>query len=219
MSIDHPRLRSLVARHLRSPEAAPVYDEFHVPWALGAALTAGALVAGNFLIPTLVGTRLGLQLIWFAIRGKAFDSRGKHLRDDPDRLRPLITHGIIIGPGGHGLVLGSFDPAVDADTTFLAERAALLANLYAEGPESPEDQAALTLLRDDTYQRNRRRAVPEPQAGGRALTLFDLKIDDEQIGVGPGGGILVACVATPPDDPDALIVQIPWSVIADAVTD
>lgn len=219
MRIDHPKLRSLVARYLRTPESEPVYDEFEVPPALSAALTFVALVAGSVLVPTLIGTRFGLKLIGFAIRGEAFDSRGKHLRAEPDRLRPLIAHGIIIGPSGHGLVLGSFDTRVEANTEFLAERAALLAHLYAEGSDAPDDQAALALMRDDNYRRNRRRPVPEPQAQGRSLTLFDIKIDPEQIGVGPGGGILVACVATGPDDADPLIVQIPWSVVADAVTD
>ncbi|MBX6316063.1 MAG: hypothetical protein IRY99_24595 [Isosphaeraceae bacterium] len=91
-----------------------------------------------------------------------------------------------------------------------------LGELYVHGPTTADDEPMVKLLRDDIYRRNRRRRVPEPQAEGRELYLFDLQIDEQEIGLGPSGGILVACLATRGDD--GVIKQIPWAAVDGTVT-
>ncbi|MBX6316064.1 MAG: hypothetical protein IRY99_24600 [Isosphaeraceae bacterium] len=92
-----------MANFLRTPDADRVYEEFEVPWLLSVIVTLIAFSCGLVCLPTIVGTRLGGRLILFAVRLQAFESRGRQLRQGLDQLHPLMAHGIIIGPQGHGL--------------------------------------------------------------------------------------------------------------------
>lgn len=215
VQIDRPALERAVADYLRSPEAEPIYQNAGPSWPACLAITLGAGFLGAALLPTIVLALPGLKLLRFAASLRVFRAGGPKLPKDPDRLRPLIAHGIIIGPSGHGLLLGTFDAAAGSDLAALARLANRLGRIYTEGPSAREEKAMAKILRDDTYRAGRRRPVPEPYAEGRPLYLFDAELDIEHAAPGPEESVLIACVA-PPGDRGA-IAQIPWDVVAPAV--
>src|SRR5947209_19003612 len=119
---DRKRLDEAVYQYLRSPEGANVIDEFVFPFGLKVIGTGLSLLGGLILLPTIVKTRLGLKLIWYALSLTPFrKDESRQFRKDPSPLHALIASSIIIGPDGrHGLVLGTFDREVEQDLDLLA---------------------------------------------------------------------------------------------------
>jgi hypothetical protein len=216
MQINRQVLHRRVADFLRSPGAGPVFDEIESSVAVRLIATAIGLVFAFIAMLTIVWIPRGLQALWGILRGCTLRDPWGHLRHEPEGLSPLITYGIIIGPQGYGLVLGTFDERVEQEATFLALKARELARLYADGADKPHDEEIVNLLQDDAYRPNRRRRVPEPQAERRALYLFDMHIDKEHAQRGPNDCVLVACVAAPGEE--GIIQQIPWGIVKEAVT-
>ena len=104
----------------------------------------------------------------------------------------------------------------------IGRKASELGKLYAEGSDLHSDQPMLSVLREDTYVPNRRRAVLASHSEGRDLVMFDLEMDTDKACF-VDGVVWVACVATTSEgnaggEPlRGNILQIPWSVGASAV--
>jgi hypothetical protein len=216
MNINRPTLNRRVAIFLRSPGAGPIFDEIETSFALRLIATAIGLVFAFVAMLTIVWIPRGVRALWGILQGCTLHDPWGHLRREPEGLYPLIAYGIIIGPQGYGLVLGTFDEKVEREPEFLASKSCELARLYAKGGGNPHEEAIVELLQDDAYRRNRRRRLIEPQAERRALYLFDMHIDKDQAHRGPRDSVLVACVATPGDE--GVIQQIPWRIVNDSVT-
>jgi hypothetical protein len=167
------------------------------------------------MLPTIIWTLAGLKAIWSVLKMEPFSTKDDP-RKHPERLVPLIAHGIIIGPDRkHALALGTFLPTSEYSVDWLAKQAAWLGQVYAM-PEPPGEFRALwELLRDDSFRPYRRRRVPEPDAGGKELYLFDVEIDPSQAIDTPHRTILFAFVADPGEKGE--IMQLPWSVTQGAV--
>lgn len=221
--IDETRLRQNVLAFLRSPAAEPVYEELEIPWWLCLIGAIVLLIAGLCMLPTVIWTLAGLQAIWSVIRLQQFQPLWDSPRKNPEALIPLICCGIIIGPDRkHALALGTFLPPSKYSMDWLAKKAAAFASLYVSGEtNSPDDVPLLKLLQDDMYRPLRRRPVPEPQAEGAPLLLFDVEVNPEEARATPLDVALFAFVAEPSRESDegekGDIVNIPWRVVDDAV--
>ena len=221
--IDETRLRQNVLAFLRSPAAEPVYEELEIPWWLCLIGAIILFIAGLCMLPTIIWTLAGLQALWSVIRLEQFKPLWDDPRKKPEALVPLICAGIIIGPDQkHALVLGTFLPPSKYSMDWLAKKASEFADLYIGGEaESPEDQPLLALLQDDVYRHSRRRPVPEPQAEGAPLYLFDVEVNPHEGRETPLDVVLFAFVAEPgrksEDGEKGDIVNIPWRVVEDAV--
>ena len=142
--------------------------------------------------------------------------------DQRDAFQPLITAGIIIGPHGHGLVLGTFSRDAQENLMTLGHVAKEMAELYSVGAVEIPDEPVVSLLQDNAYRSGRRRMVPRSHSDGRELLLFDMEIDRDATRFADGV-VWIACVATKSEPlgkgapPRGDIVQIPWRVVASAV--
>lgn len=203
-----------VSDYLQTDAGKKVYEEFEIPWVLSLFFSVLLAIVGLLLVLSIVGIKVGFKLLLWVFRLEMFRNEGTALRKNPDQLRPMIAYGIIIGSKSYGLALGTFSEEDEQEMEFLARKAEELAELYLSDCEDPVDKPMFDLLRDDTYQSNRRRAVPEPHADGRALYLFDLYIDRNDC-VLMDECVLIACVAT--EGETGLIKQIPWSVVRNTV--
>ena len=221
--IDETRLRQNVLAFLRSSAAEPVFEELETPWWLCLIGAIILLIAGLCMLPTVIWTLAGLQAIWSVIRLEQFQPLWDDPRKKPEALIPLICCGIIIGPDRkHALALGTFLPPSKYSVGWLAKKAAAFADLYVSGEaNSPDDEPLLKLLQDDMYRPLRRRPVPEPHAEGAPLMLFDVEVNPEEGRETLHDVVLFAFVAEPgrksDDGERGDIVNIPWSVVQDAV--
>ncbi|WP_417851376.1 hypothetical protein [Thalassoglobus sp.] len=179
------------------------------------------------LICTLILAKLGAQLLWAILQsfftGEVFRDQRKLLLQDEARIRPLILGAIILGPHGHGLVLGTFLRKSQQETTLLGLKAMEFASLYKSDTPSAEDKEMFEMLRQDAYIPGRRRVVPESHSGGHELVLFDIELDPEKAIVTDRKFGWVAAVTTldpekEVEDQRDAIIQIPWDVVADAVS-
>ena len=221
--IDETRLKQNVLAYLRSPAAEPVFQELAIPFFLCCIMAAVLLCAGMCMLPTVIWTLAGVEMLWSLLKLEPFKPAFENPRQKAESLVPLIGHGIIIGPNQgmpkhFGLVLGSFQSLTQCPPDWLAQNAKAFAKMYLDrsGPIAPEEEAIRALLADDNYRPNRRRLVPEPQAQRCQLWLFDAELEIEQGRHTPFATVLFAFVAEPGEKGE--LIQIPWPVVHDAVT-
>src|SRR5262245_37606567 len=160
MQINRQVLNRRVADFLRSPGAGRVFDEIESSIDVRLIAAAIGIALACIAMATIVWLPRGARALWEILRGGVPRDRWGHLRYEAVELIGLITYGIIIGPQGYGLVLGTFDERVEQETTFLALKARELARLYADGVDKLHDEEIARLLHDDAYRPNRRRRVP-----------------------------------------------------------
>lgn len=216
MRIDRQRLQQCVAHYLNHPASERVflYLQADVLVCLGVSLFS--FCGGLILLATILGTLAGLRMIWYGLTLRNLvNDPGWQLRGHKERIQPLIAPGIIIGPSGHALLLGTFDPRAQDQIDWLCTVALELSGLYKHGAVSDVDQPLVELLRNDQFQEYRRRKLPEPRAAGMDLLLFDIHVDQSIVGFAGDGYPVFACLATAGDEGG--IIQIPWEVIAPAV--
>jgi hypothetical protein len=221
--IDEPTLRRNALAYLHSPQAQNVLEVFDFPfiWCLFLALIACGF--GLCMLPTVVWTLAGLKALWYVAKLEPFEAMWDNPAKKPETLRPLICHGIIIGPDHkHALVLGTFRPAREYSIDRVTQKANLFAAIYADREEGAgaEHATMRDLLRDDIYRPSRRRRVPEPCAEGLDLFLFDVELNPREGRSTAYDTVLFAFVA---DFDEANqgesggIAAIPWAVVAEAV--
>jgi|SaaInlStandDraft_1057018.scaffolds.fasta_scaffold52508_2 hypothetical protein len=185
------------------------------------------------LICTIFLAKIGALMLWGVIQsfltGEVFRDQRKLLLKNEERIRPLILSTIIIGPDGHGLVLGTFSKTSQQKTDVLSRKAREFADMYAESFPSSTDEEMSEMLKEDSYSPGRRRVVPESHSAGESLILFDMELNLDEAKLSHDGQTQevsgwVAGVTT--FDPEKKveeqrdgIVQIPWEVVAGAVTD
>jgi hypothetical protein len=223
--IDEARLKQNVLAYLRSPAAEPVFQELAIPFYLCCIMAAVLLCAGMCMLPTVIWTLAGVEMLWSLLKLEPFKPAFENPRQKAESLVPLIGHGIIIGPDRSqqgmpkrfGLVLGSFQSLAQCPPDWLAQNAKAFAQMYLDrsGSIPREEEAIRALLADDHYRPNRRRPVPEPQAQRCQLWLFDAELEVEQGRETPFATVLFAFVADPGEKGE--LIQIPWSVVQDAV--
>lgn len=166
---------------------------------------------GWLMLFTVVLIPRGLRWIASGITFRPYRrSLRKQIKANLDTLEVIPACGIIIGPTGASLVLGSFSPI---DLKLLASLARQFAELYSDGSDDTREAAMLKLLRDDVYQPNRRRRVPVHDADGHELFLFDTYLDvDECQRV--AGGVMLGLAVTPGES--GVHVQVPWKSVGPA---
>ncbi|WP_425615080.1 hypothetical protein NA78x_004969 [Anatilimnocola sp. NA78] len=222
--IDGPLLRQKVLTYLRSDVGKSTLEMFDITFVDCLLITAVTLVMGICLLPTIVFTLVAIKCLWSVLTLEAFASLGKKLSDQPEKIVPLIMHGIIIGPDRkHALALGTFMPPEQYSATWLARKAELFASIYANrdvGADAQYDELR-TILRDDTFRSDRRRRVPARFAEGKDLLLFDIVIDTTETMATADGDVLHSFVGEygPPEDrgEKGSIQRIPWGVVSEAV--
>jgi hypothetical protein len=226
MKLNDDKLQTNVQRYLASPAAERVWDEFENSVLFNVIASFFFLLLAIVLLCTIVFARIGFELIKGIgksfISGEIFQDRRKLLQSQPDQIKPVITAGIIIGPQGHALVLGSFSRQTEQELTSIGKISSELGKLYTQGSHFKDDQPMLTLLKDDVYIKNRRRAVLESHSEGLDLLMFDLELKPNEAHLADGV-MWVACVAEEDEEQAELkrrsghIIQIPWKVVASAV--
>lgn len=203
-----------VRQYLRSPEAKAVFDELDISFFEALIMTMFLFFVGLILLPTIKWTTTGLGLLWGCLTLAPFRTVG-NVRSATESLRPLLGHGVIIGPKGHACVIGTFSLDNPGVNGWLTQVAAFLGHLYTNGPSSPDQMNLYELVRDDTFQATRRVRLPEPFAQGHEIYLFDVMIDLNQAVTTPSGSALMLFVATGQES--GAIKQIPWHVAGNAV--
>lgn len=214
--IDDAALERNLQAFLRTPAGSEVRDSFDMP--LWLCVFAGMMLfcAGMCLLPTIVWTLAGAQMLWALLRLEFLKPAWENGSRKPELLRPLIGYGIIIGPSGkYALVVGTFRPNREYSPTQIEELAEFLAGVYSGRNEDPQHAALAELLRDDIHQANRRRRVPEPYAEGLELYLFDVEIDPHKVILTDAGTPLFLFAAEPGEKGE--IAQVPASVGAGAI--
>jgi hypothetical protein len=130
---------------------------------------------GLLLIPFIVLIPLAFRLIASGITLRPLrDSVRKRIYPNFETLAVIPACGIIVGPTGHGLLLGSFSTIESSELIALSQR---FGRMYQDGSDVPQEGPMLKLLRDDEFQKQRRRRVPERFAPGKELFLFDMHIE------------------------------------------
>jgi hypothetical protein len=109
---------------------------------------------------------------------------------------------------GPGMVIGSFDddPALSADV--MLQLATELHAIYANGPTSAAQQPVCDMLRDDTYQTDRRRLLPLDYTRGKRIYIFDLWFDNDWLPAGKTHMACLPCIAKPGDEGPIMIVPV-----------
>src|SRR5262245_31835552 len=91
---------------VRSPQGRSFLEPFDMSFGECLAITCLFGCLAMCMVPTIVWTLAGLQTLWGIIRLKTFEPMYDNAAKQPEKLRPLIGHGIIIGPDQvHSLVL------------------------------------------------------------------------------------------------------------------
>jgi hypothetical protein len=214
--IDDDVLHRNLQAFLRTPAGSKVRDSFDMP--LWLCLFAGMMLfcAGMCMLPTIVWTLAGVQMLGALLRFEFLKPAWENGSRKPELLRPLVGYGIIIGPSGkYGLVLGTFRPSREYSPAQLEELAQFLGGVYSGRNEDPRLAELAELLRDDSYQANRRRRVPEPYAEGLELYLFDVEIDPHKAILTDEGTPLFLFAAEPGEKGE--IAQVPAAVGAGAI--
>jgi len=180
----------------------------------------GGLILGCIglcMLPTIVYTLAGLQALWSLARLQFLEPMYDNAARHPERLVPLIGHGIIIGPDQkHALVLGTLLPSNSCSADWLAQLAEWLGAVYTgRAPDLHLHQELSALLHDDMYRPDRRRRVPERYAGGYELYLFDVELNLSESLLTPHGNLLFVFAAEPGEKGE--IAALPWHVARDAV--
>jgi hypothetical protein len=216
--IDDAALRRDVLAFLRSPASAAVFEAIDVPWWLSATGAVLLACAGLCMLPTIIWTLAGLRALWSVLRLEQF--RVANPRQHPEKLVPLIGYSVIFGPDKrHGLVLATFASQSNFVPGWMADRASHLASLYTQckaGTNQSQDDAICSLLCDDTFHPSRRRKLPLRDAKNADLWLLDVEVNPRDVFVWPNKAALFAFVAEPGERGD--VVQIPWSIVANAVS-
>lgn len=230
MELKYDVLQERAGRYVRSPQFAAVCDELENSVLFNVVGTFIVIPIALLLICTIVFARIGFKIMYGTVMSvvtlDVFRDQRKLLQQHPERFTPLIAAGIIVGPRGHGLVLGSLDPETQTDLDLLERKALELARLYTgdQVPRNDADEEVLSILRQDAFTPDRRRRVPETHAEGHELLMFDLKIDEAESFTSHSGSLFLACLVTTEKpfrdgEPRGSIVQIPWKVVAPAVLD
>ncbi len=216
MFIDSEKMKREVSAWLKTEAGKKLLEDMAGSFVVDLIFTVASFLIGLFLTATIVGARTGLALIWNAITLQEFGTSGPKRETLPDLLTPIVLHPIISGPQGHSAALGTFDPRVTQDADRMATMAQYLGHLYTSDEVSADEQDLQKLMRQDRFVRNRRRLVPEPLAKGAEIWIFDILLEHSDCALRRQNQALCAAVAT--EGPTGSIRQIPWSVVADAVT-
>lgn len=214
MRINEPLLREGLRHYLNSSDSAPLRATIGLSLLMGIALSIFIGCFGLLLVPTIIWTWEGLRMIWSAATLDIYRvDKGNERLKNPKMLKFLVAHVIIIERHGFSLAIGSFDPDQDRVFPILARLSREFAELYMQGPKTRSDLDMVQMLRDVSFQRDRRpRLVPMSHAGDLDLYLFDLALDLSGV-YDAGCTTLVACIA----DERKNLVQVPWSYVAPAI--
>jgi len=205
MRIDPINLRIVFDKFISTPQGKEWLDCIGLPGWLLLCVSALQTFVGGLLLFTIVFLPRGIQWIASGITFRPYRTGlRKQIHQDLDTLRIIPACGIIMGPSGASLVLGSYS-SIQLDE--LAELANLWGELYSDGSERQEDSELLKLLRDDVYQDKRRRAVPAVNARGHELYLFDTHVQMDEISVSAGAVTMVLATTL---GPSGAHVQLPW---------
>lgn len=227
MTVNYDRLESDVRHYLSSPESEDIWDKLANSVLMNVVGSLFMLPVALILVCTIIFAKIGILMFWGLLKSfftlEVFRDQRRKLMDQRDAFQPLITAGIIIGPHGYGLVLGTFSRDAQEDLMTLGHVAKEMAELYSVGGGGEiTDEPMVSLLQDDAYRSGRRRMVPRSYSDGRELLLFDMEIDRNAAHFADGV-IWIACVATKSEPleksapPRGDIVQIPWRVVSSAV--
>jgi len=216
MFIDQGKMAKDVSEWLKTAAGKKLLDDMSGSFVVDLLLTVISFVLGVFLTATIFKAGTGLSLIWSAITLQHFGTSGPNVQSRPELLTPIVLHPIISGPEGHSAALGTFDRRVMQDVDRMGQMAQYLGKLYADDNASPDERELQKLMRQDQFRNNRRRLVPEPWAKGAEIWIFDILLDHSECALQTRDHALCAAVAM--EGPKGSIRQIPWSVVADAVT-
>lgn len=204
-----------VSVFLRTPAANAVYDEFDMSVGMAFLMTCILFVSGLVMLATIVHAVNGVKALWSCVTLAPFRQIPNNVRHRPESIRPLLGHGIIIGPTGHALVIGAFSLSEPGISDWLAQVATFLGHLYRDGAKVPDHEGLFRLLRDDKFHSGRRRKLPEPFAQGREVYLFDVLTNIRDGVLTPHDSVAMLFVTT--GVATGQIKQIPWSVAGDAI--
>lgn len=205
MKIDPINLRIGFDRFTATPQGREWLDSIGLPGWLLLCVSALQTFAGWLLLLTVICLPRGIRWIASGITFRPYRTGlRKQIHQDLNTLQIIPACGIIIGPSGAGLVLGSYS-SIELDE--LAELANLWGELYSRGSERQEESELLKLLRDDVYQDKRRRAVPAVNARWHELYLFDTHVQMDETSLCAGAVTMVLATTV---GPSGAHVQLPW---------
>ena len=206
MKIDPVNLRIVFDKFISTPQGKEWLDSIGLPGWLLLCVSALQAFLGWLLLFTIIGLPRGMRWIASGITFRPYRTGlRKQIHENLHTLRIIPACGIIIGPSGAGLVLGSYSP-IELDE--LVELANRWGELYSHGSERREESELLKLLRDDVYQDKRRRAVPAENARRHELYLFDTHVQMDEFSVSAGATTMVLATTF---GSNGAHVQLPWN--------
>ncbi len=205
MRIDSGHLQNQFEAYLKSPEGEKFVDDNSLPLVVLLIMSAMFAVVGFFLIATVILVVPGVKMLFKSLTFELVaNDLGRQLANGAAGYRLMLGHGIIAGPTGSSLILGTFDSENVEVLDSLSQR---LAHIYLNGAERSEEEATLKLLRKDKFKEHRRRAVPTELADGQNLWLFDIALDMNKVRCS-GEQIHVACLVS--EGKSGKIFPLPW---------
>ncbi|MEK6239453.1 MAG: hypothetical protein N2C14_32445, partial [Planctomycetales bacterium] len=180
MYVEERYLKQNMMEYLQSPSGREALEDVGLPWLVSLGFQIACFPLGILLVLSIVWSKAGAELLGAVFTPGAFTHPGNQLRKELHLFEPMTLCGVIIGPQGHCLALGSLDPETNRDYEFLSREASRFANLYQHGSEDPRDAEIVEMLRQDRFHPGRRRSVPDSHSGGRSLTFFDAHVDRDK---------------------------------------
>ncbi|MCA9246193.1 MAG: hypothetical protein KDA42_03730 [Planctomycetales bacterium] len=226
MRLDYDRMDRQFRKYLETPQSEPVWEAVTNSVLFNIVAFAILLPVGLLLICTIVFVKIGASLVYASVAGfvtlEVFRNDRKRLEKHPEEIVPIVLASIIGSRADKGLFLGSFSRSVQEDVNFLARKAKEFGELYVGAIQPGAHEELVELLNDDVYIGSRRRVVPVASAEGRQLILFDVSFNRRDLHFARDDTVWIATAAMVKnrggnDVPQGQIVQIPWSVVAEAV--
>lgn len=213
MVIDQAALRRSISAWLETDEGQAWFDSLETSFSRGLVISIAAFLGGLLAIALIVTAPQGVQLLWSALSGRCFRPTIPDAREHPGQLTPIVVYPLA-SADHYAMTLGTFDVQLMQDTGRMNNVLLLLTVLHGGTNINPDYAETQALMRENRIVPNRRRRLPDNVAGpGEDLRIFDMLINDEEFGTGPGG--VRAALATEGDEGG--IAQIPWHVFEGAV--
>jgi hypothetical protein len=214
--VDLQKTQQKFLEWVRSPE----FDDYFA--AIVGRPAKWRLYAGLILTVSIVGSPLGLILLWAWSRDR---SSWKAARREAHLVfagYQSILCSIVIanraaleeGQMSPALLVGAFAPCTPELVEDVAKAGAMLGELYGEEPAqvAPELRGACQLVNDDEFEPSRRRPVPRVICSRSQLVLFDAVLDPSLLGGHPKDFPFVVCTAEL--KMGGGILQVPDEVVA-----
>ena len=193
MEINLKKLEENVFKYLTGPQVRVDLAESE-SLIIKFAIFCLVFVVSVLMILSIIGAKKGLSNLMKLFSGELLDPTAEYQKNAAS-YRPFIASPVIVGPQGFGLVLFSNSKLAAARPNLLAKKAKFMGQLYKAKiqPTTSDEKWLFQMLRDDIYQPERIRQLPEGCSDGEELFMMDMEIHKEKISYSHEGLLYLLC--------------------------